>query len=360
MSLTGAMMSSGTPFPPGFWEVAGGELRLVRGRGLRWRSDGVLCSVDTDQCCQSLAHQALLYGSKEEFLAATIPFIREGMERNDSIRVAITERKTAWLQAALGADARQVSFCESSQCYRHPVRALAAVHRSVQAASADGQRLRMIAEPLWTERTARENREWARHESLLNAALAAANAALVCAYDTRIVAADVIAQVARTHPELIVDGTPRPSPGYTDPALFNAECNQAPLPELPPPALWLRFRRLDQLATLRAFVTSHAIQAGAAAHSIRQFVQAADEVATNAIEHGGGAGVLQIWIDTHTMVCEISDSGTGLRNPLAGYLPPSPGRAGGCGLWLARQFSDLLELHSDPAGTTIRLHLALP
>ena len=44
---------------------------------------------------------------------------------------------------------------------------------------------------------------------------------------------------------------------------------------------------------------------------------------------------------------------------LAGYLPPAPHRACGRGLWLARQFSDLAEVHSDSAGTTIRLHLTL-
>jgi anti-sigma regulatory factor (Ser/Thr protein kinase) len=358
MTLTHRHGELGT-VSPAFGKSAVGNTVASR-RGLRWRSDGVLCGVDTNPCCQSLAHQALLYGSEEEFLAGAIPFIREGMRCGDPIRIATTDRNAAWLRAALGADAGKMAFCESSQWYGHPVRTLAAVHRSVQAASSDGQRLWMIGEPLWTERAAGEKKEWARHEALLNAALAAANAALVCAYDTRSVAPAVVGQVARTHPELIVNGVPRPSPGYTHPALFNAEYNRAPLPDLPPPALWLRFRRLDQLATLRAFVTSHATQAGAAAHSIGQFVQAVDEVVTNAIEHGGGSGVLQIWTGAHTMVCEVSDTGAGLPDPLAGYLPPSPGPAGGCGLWLARQFSDLLELHSDPAGTTVRLHLILP
>jgi hypothetical protein len=32
---------------------------------------------------------------------------------------------------------------------------------------------------------------------------------------------------------------------------------------------------------------------------------------------------------------------------------------GGLGLWLARYFSDLVEVRTDPAGTIVRLHLAL-
>jgi anti-sigma regulatory factor (Ser/Thr protein kinase) len=321
---------------------------------------GVSRGVDTNWCGVSVAHQALLYRSEEEFLAGIVPFVRDGLECGDSIRILTTDRNAVWLRAALGADVRRVVFCENSQWYGHPVRALATLHRTVGAARPDGHRLRMIGEPVWTARTARENREWARHESLVNAVLAGANAALVCTYDARVVDPVVVANMARTHPELVVDGRSQPSPGYTDPVVFNAECTSSPLPELPPPALWLRFRRLDQLATLRAFVTSQATQAGVATHSLERFVQAVDEVVTNAVEHGGGSGVLQIWTSPHTMVCEVSDTGAGLRDPLAGHLPPDRCTASGHGLWLARQFSDLLEVHSDPAGTTVRLHLNLP
>jgi anti-sigma regulatory factor (Ser/Thr protein kinase) len=322
-------------------------------------ASGVLRGVDPNQCGVSSAHQALLYGSQDEYLAGVVPFVRDGLECGDPVRIATTDRNAGWLRAKLGADARDVVFCDDSQWSGHPVRALAALQGIVQAASSDGHRLRMIEERLWTIRTAPETRAWARHESLVNAVLSVGDAALMCTYDTAVVDPDVAANVARTHPALVVHGEPRPSPGYTDPAVFNAEFNKSPLPELLPPALWLRFRRMDQLAILRAFVTSHATQAGAAAQSIGQFVQAVDEVATNAVEHGGGSGVLQIWTGPHAIVCEVSDTGAGLRDPLAGQLPPDRVTAHGHGLWLARQFSDLLELHSDSAGTTVRLHLTL-
>lgn len=61
-----------------------------------------------------------------------------------------------------------------------------------------------------------------------------------------------------------------------------------------------------------------------------------------------------------TMVCEVSDTGAGLRDPLAGHLPSGRSTALGRRLWLARQLCDLLELHTGPAGTTVRLHLTLP
>jgi anti-sigma regulatory factor (Ser/Thr protein kinase) len=306
-----------------------------------------------------LAHQALLYGSEDEFLTGAVPFVRDGLDSGDPIRIATSRRNADWLRAALGADARDVTFCDCSQWYRHPVQALAALDRAVRAAAQHGQRLRMIGEPICVARTASQISEWARHESLVNVAVATGNAALVCSYDTRVVDPDVVATVAQTHPELLVDGGPLPSPAYTDPVEFNAERHRMPLPELPPPVLWLRFQRADQLATMRAFVTSHAIQAGAAGRPVGHFVQAVNEVTTNVIEHGGGSGVLQIWTGPDTVVCEVSDSGAGLRDPLAGYLPPAVNRPRGRGLWLARQFSDLVEVHSDSAGTAVRLHLNL-
>lgn len=308
---------------------------------------------------ESLTHQALLYGSEEEFLAATVPFIRDGLERDEPIQIATPDRKAGWLRAALGGDAGRVTWGASSRHYGHPVRALTAMYRTAHQANPTGRRLRIIGEPWWTTRTPPEAREWIRYESLVNSALAAANVTLMCTYDTTAIDEDVVTQVARTHPEMVECGQPRPSHVYADPVAFNTECNSLPLPELPAPNLWLKFSRTEQLATLRDFVSSHARQIGADSRSVAPFVQAVDEVATNAIEHGGGSGVLQVWTGHQTLLCEVSDAGAGLRDPLAGQLPRPPGQVGGCGLWLARQFSDLLELHSDPAGTTVRLHFAL-
>lgn len=307
-----------------------------------------------------LIHQALLYRSAEEYLAGTVPFIRDGLECGDQIWVVSTVRNADLLRVELGADARRVVFGDCRRGFRHPVRALAALHRAVQVANGGGQRLRMIGEPLRAARTGQEKREWVRYESLVNAALVTANAALMCTYDTRVVDPELVAQVARTHPKLIIEGGARRCPSYVDPAVFNAELDTSPLPEPPPLAQELAFDRLDQLATVRRFMTAYAMSTGATKQSVTQFVQAIDEVATNAIEHGGGSGVARVWTGSRTTLCEIKDTGAGLRDPLVGYLPPPPGRADLRGLWMARQFCDLVEVRTDPAGTAVRLHLTLP
>jgi anti-sigma regulatory factor (Ser/Thr protein kinase) len=314
----------------------------------------------TNRGAESLTHQALLYGSAEDFLAGIVPLVQKGLESGDLIRIAATDGNAGRLRAALGADTGRVMFDDRIQCYRHPVRTLATLHRTVQQASRAGQRLRLIGEPRWSARTAQQSKEWARYESLVNAALAWSNAAMVCTYDTRLVDSRILTDVARTHPAVVINGAARSSPSYLDPVVFNTECDRAPLPEPPLPARSVSFDSTDQLAISRSFVTSHATEAGAAEREIEQFVQAVNEVAINAIEYGGGSGVMQIWTGPRALVCEVTDMGAGLRDPLAGRLPAGRSTARGRRLWLARQLCDLLELRTGPAGTAVRLHLNLP
>ena len=85
---------------------------------------------------------------------------------------------------------------------------------------------------------------------------------------------------------------------------------------------------------------------------------ATHEVATNSIRHGGGEGVLRVWHEDHTVVCEVSDRGR-MDRPLAGREKPDLDADGGWGLWLANQLCDLVQLRTltDPAGSVVRLQL---
>jgi hypothetical protein len=186
--------------------------------------------------------------------------------------------------------------------------ALADVHRTVQAPSRVGQRLRMIGEPWWAAHTAQQSMAWARYESLVNAALAWSHAALLCTYDARVVGLDVVAQIARTHPELVVNGGSRPSPSYLDPVWSLTPSATSPL------CLSCRPRRCGSLPGPERLCWAS-----------RSFVQA-------------------VYSRGHSV----------------GHLPSGRSTARGRGAWLARQWCDLVEVRSDSAGTIVRLHLTLP
>jgi anti-sigma regulatory factor (Ser/Thr protein kinase) len=112
------------------------------------------------------------------------------------------------------------------------------------------------------------------------------------------------------------------------------------------------------LAAVRALVQNCAQDAGLSDARAIDLVLAVSEIAANTLRHARSAGTLDIWHDANEIVCQIRDKGF-IRDPLAGKRRPSADSMGGHGLWLVHQVCDRVELHSDQAGTTIRVHMFL-
>jgi anti-sigma regulatory factor (Ser/Thr protein kinase) len=92
------------------------------------------------------------------------------------------------------------------------------------------------------------------------------------------------------------------------------------------------------------------------AERVEEFLIAISEVVANALRHGRGRARLALWPRATGAVCEVHNDGLGLDDPFAGYLPPDGDTAAwGMGLWIARQLSEALAIHSGPDGTTVRL-----
>jgi anti-sigma regulatory factor (Ser/Thr protein kinase) len=224
--------------------------------------------------------------------------------------------------------------------------------RDFLATYADGDRpLRGIGEPIYAGRGPDELVECQRHEDLLNVAFAGTPAWwLVCPYDVTALPADVLAEARRSHPLVDHDD----SPDYRGLAR-EAVPFDAPLPRPSGESVEMTFGPAD-LHELRAFVARHAACFGFDESRSATLVLAVNEVATNSVRHGGGTGVLRIWPDGDTLLCEIRDHGH-LANPLAGRVRPGPDSIGGWGLWLANQMCDLVQLRSFGDGTVVRLHM---
>lgn len=110
----------------------------------------------------------------------------------------------------------------------------------------------------------------------------------------------------------------------------------------------------DGLPGLRTAVASHAADLGADRHCAGYLTVIANELATNAIVHGGGEGRLRLWRTGSMIFCQVVDTGPGLPDaPTAGLRRPGLDERTGRGLWLVRQMSDQLEARAGPPGTTI-------
>ena len=213
--------------------------------------------------------------------------------------------------------------------------------------------MRGVGEPIWPGRTPDELVECQCHEALLNHAFADAEGFhLLCPYDSAHLGREVIEEAERTHPwvgaaeSVRYRGARRPAAAALRAAAARAR----------PPGRAPRSCGTRSPASAR-WSPSTRCAAGISEVRAGDLVLATHEVATNSIRHAGGEGVLRVWHDFDTVICEVSDRGR-IDKPLAGRARPDlDGRRGGWGLWLANQLCDLVQLRTLPDGSVVRLHL---
>jgi anti-sigma regulatory factor (Ser/Thr protein kinase) len=116
------------------------------------------------------------------------------------------------------------------------------------------------------------------------------------------------------------------------------------------------------ITALRGEVRALAAECGLVGQRLEDFLVAINEVAVNAVMHGGGSGRLALWHANGELVCEITDSGPGIPpDRVHGAALPSPLAVGGRGLWLARRLSDSMSISGGAVGgTVVRLAAACP
>ena len=293
-------------------------------------------------------HEALIYQDPEDFLAAALPFLHGALEAGESALVAISRANTALLEGELGADAAAVGFVEIEELGRNPARIIPFWREFVD--QNNGRPIRGIGEPVWPGREAAEIDECERHESLLNVAFAPPPAwSLLCPYDGRALADEVLERVAHSHGSVCRDGVSAQSSEY----VADGDCFAGELTEQPVGTEAFEFDRAG-LADVRRRVERAAEGAGLTGPDAADLVIAASELAANSVAHGGGSGALRTWRDGGQLLVEFEDSGS-IEEPLAGRLRPSPTQQGGRGLWLANQLCDLVQIRSHPGRTTVRL-----
>jgi anti-sigma regulatory factor (Ser/Thr protein kinase) len=302
----------------------------------------------------ALIHQALLYADAQQFLAAVLPFILEGLDRDEPVLAVATKANSAMLREELNDAAGAVKFVDPAQWYDAPGRTLAACHRYVRERRNGQERVRVIGEPVWSGWDQLETAGWKRFEASLNIAFAAAPAWMICSYDQRTLPPEVLADARRTHPQFSGGGA---SPDYADPKTFydQWQLDLTPAPE----GAYTSLPFDSDPAPVRHFAAAQATRLGLPPGRIDDLVLAVNEVATNAIRHGAGHGEIRVWRAERYLVCEVFDAGSGATEPF-GYLPPDPDSEGGHGLWITRQLCDLVEIRTRPGGTTVRLYLHIP
>lgn len=299
-------------------------------------------------------HQALIYGSEQEFVDAALPFVRAGIENEEPTLVAVQAANVEALRDALGAEATLIDLRTVEEWYENATRTRMKFASWVEQRTASAARVRLIGEPPWPLSSEAGIRDWARHESVINVAFEGVPLTFACPYDTRVLPPDVIDHAGCTHPEILRADGVSASTSYAEPAEFCRRLNSnGDAPALEPTAQ-LDFDR-GELPLVRRLVEREAADMGLARERAHDIVVAVNEIATNAVTHGSAAARLRIWRLPGELLCEVADTGPGIGDPLAGQLKPDLESPGGWGLWMARMMSDAVDISAGPSGTAISI-----
>ena len=301
-----------------------------------------------------LRHVFYPYAGTDQYLQGVVAYTELALAEGATVLVCAPEERSRVLRAALPADGT-VTFLDSAALGRNPALLIGAWQDWIGQRAREGRAVCGLSESQWAGRSAEQLSEMRYREWLLNLAFAQAPAwSLLCPFDTvDQLAVDVLA-MARCHP-LQWDGA-----GFVKASDYlEGPYEFEPLPEAAGPAQELAYS-IAELAPLRHLVSARALDLAVPADKVRDFTVAVSEVATNSIRHGGGRGVLRMWVGGGSLVCELSDAGF-ISDPLAGKIRPNGVQHGGRGLWFAHQLCDLVQIRSTRQdGTRIRLHLDLP
>jgi anti-sigma regulatory factor (Ser/Thr protein kinase) len=298
----------------------------------------------------ALRHNALVYESKDEYLARAVPFLKAGIEAGEGAVVAHTKPGLAMMREALGPEAAYVTFVDVSAAYTRPARTLAAYHEVYVEQLRKTPTLRAIADVQFGS-DPNEWDLWTGYEAVFNRSFGHLPAWVLCSYDANGTPDPIIEGVWQTHPEVVAGDSWNSSDQYEDPDHLLRRITPAPplLTGLRPIPFGRGAEELrEQLA--RELVADEISEARSL-----DLLLAATEIANNAMQHGGGIEEVRVGRARGRFVCEIVDRGDGFDDPAAGYLAP---RAGiGAGLWVARQLTWRIEFFHSPTGFTTRIWL---
>lgn len=304
---------------------------------------------------ERFAHQLLVYDSFDELADAAVPFLRDGAREGDAMLMVAAPDTLEAVRAGLSPEEGEaVSFVSSWDCYARPGVALNEFQGFIETHRGEGRRVRALSEPPRESVSRPYQRELACIDAAFNAVAHAPGASIVCPLDRAESPPEVVDAMQRSHPEVVEAGHRRPSPEFTDATALLMDTLRQPLPA---PAGEVEELIPGDPATARSFLNTR-LTPVLDAERRDDFVTAVHEVVANAFTHAE-MDRLRLWQEDEHVVCEVRDEGGGLSDPLVGYRSPTLEQTSGWGLWLARQLAGVVEVHTGPQGSAVRLHAPL-
>jgi anti-sigma regulatory factor (Ser/Thr protein kinase) len=295
-------------------------------------------------------HELFAYDADAALAEFAAPFLDEGLDQGEALIAVYVAHKQALLRDGLGSGPGGVTFVDADEVYTRPEAAVREHDATIRQRLRDGApSVRVMGElPVWETREQWDS--WLLYDALLNRVFAHFPLRVVCTYDERVTPEAVMRASRVAHPRIhgdgLGDGHGHHNPHHQDPV----EMVRSLTPE-PQPLPGLRAVPAGEDALgFRRHLAGEMSAAGVPADAAGELLLAAAEIYDNAVRHGDGSPALRVGRVGDRFVCELADRGSGLDDPMAGYLPPRQGTTDGAGLWVARQLTSRLELLPTPGG----------
>jgi anti-sigma regulatory factor (Ser/Thr protein kinase) len=297
----------------------------------------------------ALRHDALVYGSEDDYVERSVAFLKDGLEAGEGAIVGNSRDGLAIMRDALGPDADRVAFFDVSSTYTRPARAVAAYYGTFLEQLRRAPSVRAVA-TMQLGPTPEDWEEWAGYEAITNIAYSHLPVWVLCAYDANGLPDPILEDVWRTHAEVLSDAW-QASDHFEDPRELVRKVTREPepLPEL------RSFSSGEDLEVFRERLARELVTEKVPEAQALEMLVAGTEIASNAIRHGAGIKEVRVGRAEGRFVCEVVDRGRGFDDPVTGYLAPRDGT--GTGLWVARQLTWRVESFDSPRGFTVRIWL---
>jgi MEDS: MEthanogen/methylotroph, DcmR Sensory domain/Protein of unknown function (DUF1059) len=302
---------------------------------------------------ETYRHECVLYAGTGGFLDALVPFVRDGLARQEPVMVAVAEPRLRALRSALGEDAERVVFADMADLGHNPALIIPAWRDFTDRYSGTGRPVRGIGEPIWATRQPEEIAEAQLHEALLNMAVPPdVPLWLLCPYDTAALDEQVLAEAHRSHPVVVDSGDYRGSTGYGG-TFHVEELFGAALPDPGAPITTITFDP-HRHGHIRQILRS-AEEAAVPADRAVKIAAAVDEIAL-AADRDTGRVTVRLWPEPTALVCQVTDPGM-VTDPMIGRgSAAGPSQSRDRAIRLANELCDLVQVRSGSTGTTVRVH----
>ena len=304
----------------------------------------------TIQDLPKFRHQGLPYESSELLLEQVTGFLGPALDREEPVLIAAQSDTLSGFRTSFIGKRTHIDLAPMEEVGRNPGRLISVWSDFLDRHGSAGRTVWGIGEPIYAGRNSDEIEESEIYEQLLNGAFTEPQFTLYlgCPYDTASLPESVLDHLTSSHPFIGSGAVSRANESFKT----NGQAERRLSPALIDDDAFVPFTKKG-LGAMRKRLTEDARRLGVEEERIPDLVLAVNEIATNSIRYTG-SGSLGVWQAGGRVICEVRDLGF-IEDQLIGLRRPKITEERGRGIWFAHQVSDLIQLRSNPSGTTVRI-----